>query len=53
MGKNMIKGARSALRVRKMIKAWKAENEAFIEETARRGAHYLRPAQRTPAGTVV
>ena len=53
MGKNMIKGARSALRVRKMIKAWKAENEAFIEETARRGAHYLRPARRTTAGTVV
>ncbi|NQT21143.1 MAG: radical SAM protein [Planctomycetes bacterium] len=53
IGKKIIKGVRSAWRVRKLMKAWEAENRAFIEETQRRGAHYLHPAERTHADSAV
>jgi len=46
--KRAVRGVHSALRVRRMIKDWEAETAAFLEETARRGEHYLYPAGHAP-----
>jgi len=50
MPKKLVRVVHSAVRVGGVFRMMKADNAAFLEETARRGEHYLHPAESAETG---